>query len=137
MVLPQNEVEPIEVPRGLDLSPPLAMEAIDDHNIDDAMPEAEPDSFMIPDELMPQSNLPTPSTFQGGAISDGQVFVDNNSPAFVLPDSSKKRKRKPLFDNKTMLSTRELTNPPGRIFRKKKVFLYFGTERKPFFVSPC
>jgi len=45
----------------------------------EAMPDAEPDRSMIHDESQlqsqPQSNLPTPSTFQGGAISDGQVFV--------------------------------------------------------------
>ncbi|KAK7334781.1 hypothetical protein VNO80_26545 [Phaseolus coccineus] len=152
-----TQVEPIEVRRGLGLSPPQAtlvealevgLDANDDHNLENPPlfsnledNEAEPNRVLgsiihdfDPERMsgpsQPQFNPPTPPTSQGGTISDVQVLVDNNSPAFVLPQSppiqqphERGRKRKQLFDEQIVLKNkfmRSALNNPRDIMRKRR-----------------
>ncbi|ESW21067.1 hypothetical protein PHAVU_005G038800 [Phaseolus vulgaris] len=127
-----TQVEPMEVRRGLSLSPPQAtlveealevglVDANDDHNLENPPlfsnledNEAEPERMSGPSQS--QFNPPTPLASQGDTISE-QVLVDNNSPAFVLPESppiqqpqGRGRKRKLLFDKNLVLTNKSMRN---------------------------
>jgi len=94
-----TQVEPIEVRRGLSLSPPQAtlveealevglVDANDDHNLENPPlfsnledNEAEPERMSGPSQS--QFNPPTPLASQGDTISE-QVLVGQCTPIYVL-----------------------------------------------------